>query len=122
VLPVAELTALLARLEGILERVENVLPPAPPPPDWTATAFAGASARPRLSARGPAPPCDQAGRPGRHRRAKGRDRHERQFVAGLPANNVAHGLARDRKVVARKAMLAKYAGKGLRRSRSTRAI
>jgi len=36
---VSELAALLSRLEGILERVEAVLPPAPPPPDWTATAF-----------------------------------------------------------------------------------
>ena len=35
----AELTAILARLEGILARVEAVLPPAPPPPDWRATAF-----------------------------------------------------------------------------------
>ena len=34
-----DFNALLGRVEGILERVEAVLPPAPPPPDWRATAF-----------------------------------------------------------------------------------
>src|SRR5258706_11908480 len=34
-----ELAPLITRLEGILERVEGILPPAPPPPDWRATAF-----------------------------------------------------------------------------------
>jgi C4-type Zn-finger protein len=35
----AELAGLFTRLEGILARVEAVLPPAPPPTDWKATAY-----------------------------------------------------------------------------------
>ena len=38
-LSLAQLTALFTRVEGILERIEGLLPPAPPPPDWSATAF-----------------------------------------------------------------------------------
>ena len=34
-----ELAALLLRLDGILQRVEGMLPPVPLPPDWSATAF-----------------------------------------------------------------------------------
>ena len=35
------LSRLLGRVEGILARVEAVLPPAPAPIDWQATAFRG---------------------------------------------------------------------------------
>jgi uncharacterized protein len=116
-IPVAELSALLARLEGILERVEAVLPPAPPPPDWTATAFRWR----KRSGRGFLQPV-------RHPHAiklddlvaidaqkAAIDANTRQFVAGLPANNVlltgSRGTGKSSLV---KAMLAKYAGKGLR--------
>ena len=115
--PVAELNALLARLEGILERVESVLPPAPPSPDWTATAFRWRK---------------RAGRgflqPVRHPHAiklddlvaidaqkAAIDTNTRQFVSGLPANNVlltgSRGTGKSSLV---KAMLSKYAGRGLR--------
>jgi predicted AAA+ superfamily ATPase len=40
-----DLAHLLLRVEGILERVEGLLPPPPSPTDWSAHAFAGASAR-----------------------------------------------------------------------------
>jgi predicted AAA+ superfamily ATPase len=114
---VSELAALLSRLEGILERVEAVLPPAPPPPDWTATAFRWR----KRSGRG----FLQAVR---HPHAirlddlvaidaqkDSIDANTRQFVAGLPANNVlltgSRGTGKSSLV---KAMLAKYATKGLR--------
>src|SRR5215212_5764177 len=34
-----DVSALLSRVEGILGRIEAVLPPVPPPPDWHAYAF-----------------------------------------------------------------------------------
>ena len=116
-LSVDQLTALLAHVEAILARVEGLLPPAPPPPDWKATAF-------RWRKRG--------GRgflqPVRHPHAirlgdlvaidaqkEAIDANTRQFVAGLPANNVlltgSRGTGKSSLV---KAMLAKYAAKGLR--------
>jgi len=117
VLPVAELTALLARLEGILERVENVLPPAPPLPDWTATAFRWRKRAGRgflQAVRHPhAIRLDDLVAIDAQKTAI--DTNTRQFVAGLPANNVlltgSRGTGKSSLV---KAMLAKYAGKGLR--------
>ncbi len=116
-IPVAELTALLARLEGILERVENVLPPAPPSPDWTATAFRWRKRAGRgflQAVRHPhAIQLDDLVAIDAQKAAI--DTNTRQFVAGLPANNVlltgSRGTGKSSLV---KAMLAKYAGKGLR--------
>src|SRR5215831_19135776 len=116
-IPVAELAALLARLEGILERVEAVLPPAPPPPDWKATAFRWRkrSGRGFLQAvRHPhAIKLDDLVAIDAQKEAI--DANTRQFVAGLPANNVlltgSRGTGKSSLV---KAMLAKYAAKGLR--------
>jgi len=117
VIPVAELTALLARLEEILERVENVLPPAPPSPDWTATAFRWRKRAGRgflQAVRHPhAIQLDDLVAIDAQKAAI--DTNTRQFVAGLPANNVlltgSRGTGKSSLV---KAMLAKYAGKGLR--------
>ncbi len=114
---VSDLTALLNRLEGILERVEAVLPPAPPPPDWSATAFRWRkrSGRGFLQAvRHPhAIKLDDLVAIDAQKSAI--DANTRQFVAGLPANNVlltgSRGTGKSSLV---KAMLAKYATKGLR--------
>src|SRR5215831_18642950 len=116
-IPVAELAALLARLEGILERVEAVLPPAPPPPDWRATAFRWRKRAGRgylQAVRHPhAIKLDDLVAIDAQKAAI--DANTRQFVAGLPANNVlltgSRGTGKSSLV---KAMLAKYAGKGLR--------
>ena len=116
-IPVAELSALLARLEGILERVEAVLPPAPTPPDWTATAFRWRKRAGRgflQAVRHPhAIKLDNLVAIDAQKEVI--DANTRQFVAGLPANNVlltgSRGTGKSSLV---KAMLVKYAGKGLR--------
>src|SRR5262245_40789280 len=114
-IPLAELSALLARLEGILGRVEAVLPPAPPPPDWTATAFRWRKRAGRgflQAVRHPhAIKLDDLVAIDAQKEAI--DANTRQFVAGLPANNVlltgSRGTGKSSLV---KAMLVKYAGKG----------
>ena len=113
-----DLKPLLRRAESLLARVEALLPAVAPDPDWT-----------RISA-------------ARWRKRNGRgflqgvrhphaialddlvaidaqktaiDRNTRQFVRGLPANNVlltgSRGTGKSSLV---KAMLARYAGDGLR--------
>ena len=113
-----DLAALVARAEGVLARVEAMLPPRVPDPDWkniTAARWRKRSGRGYLQ--GIEHPhairlSELVAIDDQRRRI---DANTRQFVAGLPANNVlltgSRGTGKSSLV---KAMLAKYAGKGLR--------
>lgn len=114
----SSLDHLLPRLEALLDRVEPLLPAADPAPDWDA----GVAFRWRRRAgRGRLEPL-----PRTHRirlaelhhveRQKAElDRNTRQFLAGLPANNVllsgSRGTGKSSLV---KAVLTEYADQGLR--------
>jgi len=113
-----ELADLLARAESVLARVESLLPEATPDPDWkrvTAARWRKRSARGFLQAiaRPHAIKLDELVAVNDQKRVI--DQNTRQFVAGLPANNVlltgSRGTGKSSLV---KAMLAKYARKGLR--------
>ncbi|HKW79684.1 MAG TPA: ATP-binding protein [Casimicrobiaceae bacterium] len=108
---------LLARAEAILGRIEAMLPASPPAPDWKALAF-------RWRKRGQRGYLQPVREPHTIRldnlvaidaQKAAIDANTRQFVAGLPANNVlltgSRGTGKSSLV---KAMLGKYAGKGLR--------
>jgi uncharacterized protein len=111
------LQSLLAHAETILARVEVLLPPAPSVPDWHARAF-------RWRKRGQRGFLQAVLHPHTIRvehlvavdeQKRAIDENTRQFVAGLPANNVlltgSRGTGKSSLV---KAMLAKYGAKGLR--------
>src|SRR5690348_8986705 len=113
-----ELKSLVARVESLLGRVEALLPPPEPDPDWTRVTaarwrkrggrgFLHAIAHPQAIALSDLVAIDA--------QKQAVDRNTRQFVAGLPANNVlltgSRGTGKSSLV---KAMLAQHAGEGLR--------
>ena len=115
---VTDVGKLIARAEAVLARVEALLPPPAPDPDWEKVTAARwrkrggrgylhAVAHPHAIALGDLVAIDE--------QKKTIDQNTRQFVAGLPANNVlltgSRGTGKSSLV---KAMLGKYAGKGLR--------
>ena len=116
--PIPQLASFLARAERLLERLEPLLRPASPLPDWGAgTAF-------RWRKRGHAGYLQAISRTSAIRLKDLRDIDEqkaridantRQFVAGQPANNVlltgARGSGKSSLI---KALLNQYASKGLR--------
>lgn len=116
--PAVSWESLAARAEGILGRLEQLLPPPPPPVDWKASiAFRWR----KKSGQGSLEPIHQVHRIDL-RDLQGIDdqkdlveRNTRQFVDGLPANNVlltgARGTGKSSLV---KALLNKYAPRGLR--------
>jgi len=114
---VEPLSRALDRAETVLARLEAILPPAPAQPDWSARAF-------RWRKRGQRGYLQSVFHPQATRlddlvaidaQKRAIDENTRQFLAGLPANNVlltgSRGTGKSSLV---KAMLVKYGGKGLR--------
>src|ERR1700694_4442713 len=111
------LQALLARAEAVLTRLESLLPAPLPEPNWKARAFRWRKRGERGYLHAVMHPhvirLDDLVAIDEQKRVI--DANTRQFVAGLPANNVlltgSRGTGKSSLV---KAMLAKYAAKGLR--------
>ena len=111
-------TKLLSRAESLVERLENLLPPAQKSPDWSA---AVAYRWRKKQGRGALEPVMQVHRidlrdlRGIDEQKASVERNTRQFVESLPANNVlltgARGTGKSSLV---KALLNKYASRGLR--------
>jgi len=113
-----DVATLIARAEDVLARVEALLPPLSPDPDWSKVTAARwrkrggrgqlqAVAHPQTIALDDLVAIDE--------QKKTIDQNTRQFVAGLPANNVlltgSRGTGKSSLV---KAMLGRYARRGLR--------
>jgi len=113
-----EFKGLIARAESLLVRVEAMFPPPSSDPDWKkitaarwrkrgANGYLQPVAHPHAIALSALVAIDT--------QKQAIDRNTRQFVAGLPANNVlltgSRGTGKSSLV---KAMLARYHGKGLR--------
>jgi predicted AAA+ superfamily ATPase len=112
------LDGVLVRVEGVLERVESLLPPPEPEPDWSsivAARWRKRGGRGFLHAVAHPHAIDLAELVAVDAQKDAVDRNTRQFVRGLPANNVlltgSRGTGKSSLV---KAMLATYAKEGLR--------
>lgn len=108
------LTRVLERAEQLLERLETRLPPSPVPTDWTAPAYRWR--RPGVLKPVPHPhPVDPNNLLAIDDQKAELDRNTRQFVRGLPANNVllwgSRGTGKSSLI---KSMLTRYADQGLR--------
>jgi predicted AAA+ superfamily ATPase len=111
------LSRALDRAEAVLARLEALLPPPLPEPDWSARAFRWRKRGERAFLQSVAHPqairLDDLVAIDEQKHAI--DGNTRQFVAGLPANNVlltgSRGTGKSSLV---KAMLVKYGTKGLR--------
>jgi len=108
----------LVRVEGVLGRVEALLPPPEPEPDWSkvvAARWRKPGGRGFLHAVAHPHAIDLAELIAVDAQKEAIDRNTRQFVRGLPANNVlltgSRGTGKSSLV---KAMLATYANEGLR--------
>ena len=112
-----EMQAVLDRLDALLARVEGVLPPPPPAPDWSAVAFRWRRNRVHgyLQAVHHPHGIRLADLQGVDRQKAELDRNTRQFVEGLPANNAllwgSRGTGKSSLV---KALLNEYSARGLR--------
>jgi predicted AAA+ superfamily ATPase len=112
-----DIARLIERAETVLARLEGVLPAALPAPDWRARAFRWRKRAGRGYLQAVAHPhtirLDSLVAIAEQKKAI--DENTRQFLAGLPANNVlltgSRGTGKSSLV---KAMLAKYGAKGLR--------
>jgi len=106
------LESLIARLEALVARAENLLPAPAAPPDWSAVAYRW---RGRLEPVRHPHRIRLADLKGVDRQKTAIERNTRQFVAGKPANNVlltgARGTGKSSLV---KGVLNKFAKQGLR--------
>ena len=114
----ADLGRLISRAEDVLARVEAMLPPPAAAIDWkhvTAARWRKRGGRGELAPVAHPHAIALRDLVAIDEQKKAIDQNTRQFVAGLPANNVlltgSRGTGKSSLV---KAMLAKYAGKGLR--------
>ena len=113
-----ELHKLIARAEDVLARVEALLPASAPDPDWkkvTAARWRKRNGRGYLQSVAHPQAVALSDLVAIDEQKRAVDQNTRQFIAGFPANNVlltgARGTGKSSLV---KAMLRKYAAKGLR--------
>jgi len=114
----ADLSKLITQAEALLTRLEAIVPQPSPPPDWNAAHAFRWRKRGNVSYLQPIPHPHRISVDDLRdidEQKKTIERNTRQFVNGLPANNIlltgARGTGKSSLI---KAMLAKFAKKGLR--------